>query len=183
VGAGTDATRVASYNPWMSLYWLTSGKTVGGTRLYGTANRLDRAEALRRYTLGSAWFSGEETKKGALVAGQLADLAVLSADYFRVPEEAIKDIVSVMTVVDGRVVHAAEEFAPHAPPSIPVLPEWSPIQEFGGYHLPKGSPATGPIVRASALSAPVKKSAPTRRPSEPKEWKPLGGLGCDCFAF
>jgi predicted amidohydrolase YtcJ len=183
VGAGTDATRVASYNPWMSLYWLTSGKTVGGTRLYGEANRLDRAEALRRYTLGSAWFSGEETKKGALVPGQLADLAVLSADYFRVPEEAIKDIVSVMTVVGGRVVHAVEEFAPHAPPSIPVLPEWSPIQEFGGYHLPKGSPATGPIVRASALSAPVKKSAPTRRSNESTGWKPLGGLGCDCFAF
>src|SRR5262245_200597 len=60
VGAGTDATRVASYNPWVSLYWMTAGRTVGGTLLYSEANRLDRAEALRRYTLGSAWFSGEE---------------------------------------------------------------------------------------------------------------------------
>src|SRR5262249_146157 len=57
VGAGTDATRVSSYNPWLSLYWLVSGNTVGGTALYPEANRLDRAEALRRYTVGSAWFA------------------------------------------------------------------------------------------------------------------------------
>ena len=94
VGAGTDATRVASYNPWVSLYWLVAGKTVGGTALYPEANRLDRMEALRRYTVGSAWFSGEEDKKGAIVPGQLADLAVLSADYFSVPEEEIKGIES-----------------------------------------------------------------------------------------
>src|SRR5205085_451484 len=89
VGAGTDATRVASYNPWMSLYWLVAGKTVGGTALYTDGNRLDRLEALRRYTIGSAWFSGDEDKKGAIREGQLADLAVLSADYFSVPEEGI----------------------------------------------------------------------------------------------
>src|SRR6185436_4909835 len=82
VGAGTDATRVASFNPWVSLYWMVTGKTVGGAALYPEANRLDRAEALRRYTLGSAWFSAEEDKKGALVPGQLADLAVLSDDFF-----------------------------------------------------------------------------------------------------
>ena len=84
VGAGTDATRVASYNPWVSLYWMVAGKTVGGTALYPEANRLDRTEALRRYTVGSAWFSGEEDKKGSVEAGKLADLAVLSADYFSV---------------------------------------------------------------------------------------------------
>src|SRR5207342_16369 len=56
VGAGTDATRVASYNPWVSLYWLVSGKTVGGTSLYSGDHRLERAEALRLYTVGSAWF-------------------------------------------------------------------------------------------------------------------------------
>src|SRR3954462_9571346 len=82
VGAGTDATRVAGYNPWVSLYWLVAGKTVGGTPLYPEANRLDRTEALRRYTLGSAWFSGEEDKKGAIGQGQRADLAVLSAGFF-----------------------------------------------------------------------------------------------------
>src|SRR5437868_3312063 len=105
VGAGTDATRVASYNPWVSLYWMVAGKTVGGTPLYPEANRLSRAEALRRYTLGSAWFSGEEDRKGAVAAGQLADLAVLSADYFALPEEQIKAIESVLTMVDGKVVY------------------------------------------------------------------------------
>src|ERR1700730_11959753 len=68
VGAGTAATRVASHNPFVSLYWLVAGKTVGGTALYPEANRLDRMEALRRYTLGSAWFSGEEEKKGTIEA-------------------------------------------------------------------------------------------------------------------
>src|SRR5205814_9104033 len=58
VGAGTDATRVASYNPWVSLYWMVAGKTVGGRQMYAAAHRLDRAEALWRYTSGSAWFSG-----------------------------------------------------------------------------------------------------------------------------
>ena len=75
VGAGTDATRVSSYNPFVSLYWLITGKTVGGTVLYPEGNRLDRLEALRLYTVGSSWFSSEEGKKGALVPGQLADLS------------------------------------------------------------------------------------------------------------
>src|SRR5205823_1594366 len=134
VGAGTDATRVASYNPWVSLYWLVAGKTVGGTALYPKANCLDRAEALRRYTQGSAWFSGEDDKKGAIRSGQLADLAVLSADYFSVPEEEIKAIESVLTVVDGKIVFGTNEFADLSPPPIPVLPEWSPVKEYGGYY-------------------------------------------------
>jgi predicted amidohydrolase YtcJ len=107
VGGGTDGTRVASYNPWLALYWLVAGKTVGGTVLYAEANRLDRTEALRRFTLGSAWFSGEEDKKGSIEVGRLADLAVLSADYFSIPEDQIKRIESVLTVVDGKVVYAA----------------------------------------------------------------------------
>ena len=64
VGAGTDATRVASYNPFVALYWLVTGKTVGGTALYPESNRLERMEALRLYTVGSSWFSSEEGKKG-----------------------------------------------------------------------------------------------------------------------
>ena len=116
VGAGTDATRVASYNPFVSLYWLVTGKTVGGTPLYGEANRLDRTEALRLWTVGSAWFSGEDDKKGAIAPGQLADLAVLSGDYFSVPEEQIKRLESVLTIVGGKPVHAAGAFASLAPP-------------------------------------------------------------------
>ena len=64
VGAGTDATRVACYNPWVALYWLTTGKTLGGLTLYPERNRLDRETALRLWTKGSAWFSGEERPQG-----------------------------------------------------------------------------------------------------------------------
>ena len=136
LGAGTDATRVASYNPFVSLYWLITGKTVGGTPLYTDANRLERMEALRLWTASSAWFSSEQGKKGALVPGQLADLAVLSADYFSIPDEDIKRLESVLTLVGGRAVHAAAEFAALAPPALPVLPAWSPVAKFGGYAAP-----------------------------------------------
>src|SRR6185436_20155601 len=134
VGAGTDATRVASYNPFVALYWLVTGKTVGGTQLFGDSNRLDRMEALRLYTVGSTWFSSEEGKKGAIVPGQLADLAVLSADYFSVPEEEIKRLESVLTIVGGKVVYGAEEFGKLSPPLPPVSPGWSPVTTHGGYH-------------------------------------------------
>jgi len=133
LGAGTDATRVASYNPWVSLYWLVTGKTVGGTQLYPEANRLDRMEALRLYTMGSAWFSGEEQKKGSVMVGQLADLAVLSDDYFSVSEDRIKNIRSVLTIVGGNVVYGAGEFSDLAPPPLPVSPSWSPVAVYGGY--------------------------------------------------
>jgi predicted amidohydrolase YtcJ len=107
VGAGTDATRVASYNPWLSLYWMVTGKTVGGTELAPPENRLSREEALQLYTIGSAWFSGEEEVKGRIAPGQYADFAVLSADYLSVPEEQIRTIESVLTVTGGDVVHSA----------------------------------------------------------------------------
>lgn len=108
LGAGTDATRVSSYNPWTSLYWLVSGRTVGGMALYPQG--LPRETALQLFTHGSAWFSSEQGKKGQIKVGQLADLAALSADFFGVEEEAIKWIESVLTVVDGKVVYAAAEF-------------------------------------------------------------------------
>src|SRR5437660_8801481 len=101
LGAGTGATRVARYNPWPSLYWLVAGKTVGGTALYSEANCLSREEALMLYTKGSSWFSSESGKKGALALGQLADLVALTDDYMSVPEEQIKSIESVLTIVDG----------------------------------------------------------------------------------
>ena len=134
LGAGTDATRVSSHNPWLSLYWMVTGKTVGGTQLASPENRLTREEALRLYTVGSAWFSGEETVKGRIAPGQLADFAVLSSDYFKVPEEQIRNIESSLTVMNGEVVFAAEPFAKFAPPPLPpVQPDWSPVARFGGY--------------------------------------------------
>src|SRR5207245_2791785 len=135
------------------LYWMVAGKTVGGTALYPEANRLDRMEALRRYTVGSAWFSGEEEKKGTLEAGKLADLAVLSADYFSVPEEEIKRIESVLTVVGGKVVYAAGEFERLGPPSLPVSPDWSPVKVYGGFYRakPHQYAATLPCAHPSLL--------------------------------
>ncbi|MEM9245670.1 MAG: amidohydrolase [Cyanobacteria bacterium P01_F01_bin.153] len=128
VSGGTDGTRVASYNPWNGLYWLVSGKTIGGTPLYPNQNRLSRMEALKVYTSAAAWFSNEEGNKGSIAPGQLADLVVLSEDYFSVPEQKIKHLESVLTIVDGKPVYASAEFKALAPPPLPVSPNWSPVQ-------------------------------------------------------
>jgi predicted amidohydrolase YtcJ len=134
VGAGSDGTRVASYNPWPALYWLVSGKTVGGTQIFTDENKLSRHAALRLFTVGSAWFSQEETVKGRIAPGQYADFALLTEDYFSVPEERIKNIESVLTVVGGKIVYAAAPFQDAAPPPLPpVIPSWSPVAHFGGY--------------------------------------------------
>jgi hypothetical protein len=183
VGAGTDATRVAGYNPWVSLYWLVAGKTVGGMPLYPEVNRLDRMEALRRYTRGSAWFSGEEDKKGAIAPGRLADLAVLSADYFSVPEEEIKGIESVLTLVGGKVVYGADEFTGLAPTPLPVLPDWSPVKAYGGYHQARRQEAGVTQAHACARGTHglLHQVLGRKRRDRPE---PLwGGLGCECFAF
>ena len=178
VGAGTDATRVSSYNPFVSLYWLITGKTVGGTALYPESNRLSREEALRLYTVGSSWFSSEEGKKGSMAPGQLADLSVLSADYFSIPDEQIKQLESVLTLVAGRVVFAAGEFERLGPPPLPVSPDWSPIKTYGGYAsrgLAKASFGRQVRERVHALRA------------DAHRWvlgeSGLWSLGCDCFAF
>ncbi len=130
VGAGTDATRVASYDPWVSLYWLTTGKTLGGMPLYGEDNVLDRETALGLWTRGSAWFSGEQDVKGTLAPGQYADLAILSADLISVPPEEIRRINALMTMVGGKVVHGEGDFADLAPPLPPASPSWTPIGAF-----------------------------------------------------
>src|SRR5712671_176211 len=148
VGAGTDATRVSSYNPFVSLYWLITGNTVGGLNLYPENNRLDRAEALRLYTVGSSWFSTEEGKKGAIAPGQLGDLAVLTADYFSILDEEIKGLESVLTMVGGKVVYASGEFSKLAPPPLPVSLAWSPIKHYGGYQQPQES-TVGAVDRAA----------------------------------
>lgn len=160
VGGGTDATRVASYNPWIALYWLVSGRSVGGTELLGDGQRLERRQALELFTRGSAWFSGEELDKGSIAVGKLADLTVLSEDYLSVPEERIKDLESVLTIVGGKVVHGAGPFGPLAPPLPPVSPDWSPL-----------------AVRWTASSSLNRAVHAEPRP-------PLfGGGGCDCFAI
>jgi predicted amidohydrolase YtcJ len=133
LGAGTDATRVASYNPWISLHWLVTGRSLGGLAMYPEGNRLDRTTALRLWTQSNTWFSNEEGKKGVIKAGLLADLAVLSDDYMTIPEADIRNLVSVLTLVDGNVVHAGNGFIKFAPPMPPASPDWSPVNHFGGY--------------------------------------------------
>ncbi len=134
VGAGTDATRVASYNPWVSLSWLVTGRTVGGTTLYPVRNRLDRELALRLWTERNTWFSNEVGKKGQVKAGQLADLALLSDDYFSVAESDIVHLRSVLTLLGGKVVHGEGDYAGIAPALPRPMPDWSPVATFGGYH-------------------------------------------------
>ncbi len=190
VGAGTDATRVASYNPWVSLYWLVTGKTVGGLSLYGEKNCLAREEALRLWTSDSAYKSNEEAVKGTLSPGTYADFAVLAQDFMRVPDEEIKNITSVMTVVGGKIVYADQEFKSHDLPLPPVSPDWAPVRHFGGYqakgldHLATsdctshgcsihGQGADGKLSRWLGLNS--KKE----RPSFENPW----ALGCGCFAY
>ncbi|WBY24301.1 amidohydrolase [Streptomyces goshikiensis] len=133
VAAGTDATRVSSYNPWVSLHWLVTGRTVGGTPLYPAGNLIDRETALGLYTRGGARLTGEEDVKGTLREGCYGDLAILSQDYFTVPEAAIADIEAVLTVVGGRIVYASAEYEGLDEAVPPVSPAWSPVAHFGGY--------------------------------------------------
>ena len=195
VGAGTDATRVASYNPWVCLYWLSTGKTLGGTALYDDSQLLDRETALALWSKGSAWFSGEQALKGALVEGEFADLAVLSDDYFQVEAEDIQWIESVLTVVGGRVVYAGAEFKHDDPELPPASPDWSPVKRFGGaWRLSEGKSAASnaPLQAASAACACSSQcgmhghqhawllDVPVRETSKNAFW---GALGCSCFAF
>lgn len=111
VGGGTDAHRVMSYNPFVSLQWMLDGKTVGGKPMRAIEETPSREEALRIYTLGSAWFAHDDDKRGSLSVGKLADLAVLSGDYLTMPVNEIGGLASVLTMVGGRVVYAAGSYA------------------------------------------------------------------------
>ncbi|WPP01581.1 amidohydrolase [Pseudomonas sp. HR96] len=183
VGAGTDATRVSSFNPWTSLYWMVSGRTVGGLALYPEG--LPRATALELYTRGSAWFSSEQGKKGQIKVGQLADLAALSADFFSVEPEAIKAIESVLTVVGGQVVYAADEFEPLCPASLPVLPDWSPVARVPGHWRPHAGLQNQAHVCSGPCAVHQHGHQRARHSTAPISdfqgfW---GAFGCSCFAF
>lgn len=191
VGGGTDATRVASYDPWVSMHWLTTGKTVGGMTLYGEENLLTREEAVAIWTTGSAWFSGEQDVKGTLSPGMYADLAVLSDDLMTVADDQIRSITSVMTVVGGEIVFADGEFVSHNPPLPPASPDWSVNALFA-------SPAERPAPQAPAAMEMrachdgcasgcgmhghqhgIAWASPTPVRDKAAFW---GALGCSCFA-
>jgi hypothetical protein len=188
VGMGTDATRVASYNPWIGVHWLVSGKTVGGRVITPARNQLDRETALRLYTEGSAWFSTEDGRKGAIKPGQYADLAVLDRDVFKVPEDQIRETASLLTVVGGKIVWADGIFRKLSPPPLPAAPAWSPVAAYGGYQHQAASAASRQRmasacgcstvcgVHGHAHAAAYETGAPV---SDLRTF--WGALGCACF--
>lgn len=133
VAAGTDATRVSSYNPWVALHWLVTGRTVGGLRLYPTDQLLSRAKALELFTRAGARFTGEHEVKGILREGCFADFTVLSRDYFTVADDDIAHLEAVLTVVGGRIVYGTAEYEGLDEAMPAISPVWSPVAHFGGY--------------------------------------------------
>jgi predicted amidohydrolase YtcJ len=195
VSAGTDATRVASYNPWVSLSWLITGRTVGGLRITPQHNCLDRETALRMWTENVTWFSNEEGRKGRIAVGQLADLIVPDRDFFACAENEIADISSELTMVGGKVVWAAGGFAPldEAPPP-PAMPDWSPVRRFGGYAAWGDADRAGATTmrRTAAAGCGCANSCGVHGHDHASAWSsrlPIsdlksfwGALGCACWA-
>jgi predicted amidohydrolase YtcJ len=181
VAAGTDATRVSSYNPWVALHWLVSGRGVGDVVLRPRTNRVDRQTALRMFTCAGAELTGEEKVKGVLRPGCYADLAVLSEDYFTVPEPEIAHIESLLTVTGGRIVYAAGEYEGLDEELPPVTPAWSPVAHFGGYQASR--PAG--VHQAESLGEAIAES------EQHRTWRIARGLAPDtagtpfdpCFAL
>jgi predicted amidohydrolase YtcJ len=193
VSAGTDATRVASYNPWVSLAWLVTGRTVGGLRIYPQHNCLDRETALRMWTENVTWFSNEEGKKGRIAVGQLADLIVPDRDYFSCAESEIADTTSELTMVGGKVVYGAGDFASldaAAPP--PAMPDWSPVRTFGGYAAWGAAKEPAAVHRRIAANCGCANNCTVHGHRHATAWSarlPIadlrsfwGALGCSCWA-
>jgi predicted amidohydrolase YtcJ len=130
----TDAFRASSFNPWAALSWMVTGKLVSGSEVLAENNRLTRVEALNLFTRGAAWFTNAEAELGRIAPGNLADFALLDRDYFDVAEDEIRSVTSVLTVMDGRVVFGAHEFSALSPSLPAIVPDWSPIKYYGGYH-------------------------------------------------
>jgi predicted amidohydrolase YtcJ len=110
VGGGTDANRVMSYNPFVSLKWMTDGRTVEGMTTRTASQLVSREEALRLYTKGSAWFTFDDDRRGTLEPGRIADLAVLDKDYLTVRADELSSLTSLLTMVGGRIVYTADPF-------------------------------------------------------------------------
>ena len=133
VGMGTDGTRVASYNPWVGLYWLTTGKSLGGLKYMAAENIVDRTTALKLFTQGSAQLIDLDKDRGVLTEHYLADFVILSDDYFTTAEDNILTMEAKLTVVNGKVVYADNDFRSFAAPLPKAIPAWSPVNYFGGY--------------------------------------------------
>jgi len=105
MGAGTDGGVVGPLNPWLSIYYMVTGKDAGGEVII-PGQQIGRKDALRLYTAANAWFNFEENELGSIEVGKLADLVVLDRPYLTIDDEEIKHIRPVLTMVGGRVVHA-----------------------------------------------------------------------------
>lgn len=130
----TDAFRATTFNPWVAISWVVTGKSVSGTEVLAKHNHLSRVEALNLFTRGAAWFTDAEAEMGRIAPGNLADFALLDRDYFSVPEDEIKSVTSVLTVLDGRVVFGTGDYSGLSPILPDILPVWSPIKYYGGYY-------------------------------------------------
>jgi predicted amidohydrolase YtcJ len=104
VGIHGDGVHIAPLNPWLHIYYATTGVNAFGDKV-NADQQLTRQEALRLFTRNNSWFLHMENKIGTIEVGKLADVTVLDRDYFAVPDVQIKQIRSVLTVVDGRIVH------------------------------------------------------------------------------
>lgn len=133
VGLGTDGTRVASYNPWVALFWITTGRTIGNTQVMEKENTLSRTDALELMTSGGYSLIKEDDEKGKIRAGYFADIVILDKDYFSIPDGEIPNITSLLTIVDGKIVFGARDYKDLSPPSPEVIPSWSPVNHYGGY--------------------------------------------------
>ena len=133
----TDAFRASSYNPWTAISWMVTGKSVSGSEILAKDNRLTRNEALKLFTTGPAWFEQQENENGKIAPGYLADFALLEKDFFTITDDEIKSVTSVLTVLDGRVVFASQEYSNLSPKLPETIPAWSPIKYFGGYYNSK----------------------------------------------
>jgi predicted amidohydrolase YtcJ len=130
----TDAFRAATFNPWVGISWMVTGKSVSGSEILAKDNRLSRVEALKLFTSGPAWFMNTQSEMGVIAPGHLADFAVLDRDYFAVPDDQLKSVSSVLTIMNGKVVFGAQDYSGLTPRLPAILPTWSPVKYFGGYY-------------------------------------------------
>jgi hypothetical protein len=170
---------------------LITGKTVAGMQLTPQRNCLDRETALRMWTENVTWFSNEVGNKGRIQAGQLADLVVPDRDFFSCSESEIADTTALMTLVGGKVVWGAGDFASHDETNPPLpMPDWSPVRRFGGYGA-WGEQTGAPLARAAAACA-CASTCNLHGHAHAKAWASAapvsdlksfwGALGCACWA-
>lgn len=194
VGAGTDGTRVATYNPWVSLAWLVTGLSVGGVDLSPDAskprNTVSRVHALHLWTHANAWFTREERTRGRLDVGFEADFAVLAEDYFTCSPEQLRDMEALLTVVDGRVVYAAAgasalNASVKATTQPELLPSWSPVARFGGYQIADSTVGAWKPTPESMVPLPTQQEAASTNQSAARQAVPVNPMaffehGHDC---